>query len=258
MQVFATSTSRLLRSLQLETGQKAIGYKLCPIDPEVLYIFTPKFVTKWNWDSGKRLARWGTDLSVVAVDVPLVQAKEELASYSITQHDGKRQISVSALSDKKSAAITVLQTSKPINAIQVACGGRVILASEGSHLFLGTTTEIDFAKPESIRFNWREASLPVPVTCFHLRESSVASNKPGSKGSDAVDLVVGEKNGSILIYQDLLDTLFGRNAEKKSAPRKLHWHRSSVNTARWSKDGEFSLFFPEQRAILMHLQETTS
>lgn len=223
--------------MQSEPGQRVIGYRLCPINPEVLYIFTPKLVTKWDWDSGKRLARWETDLPVVAVDVPSVQGAEQRASYSILQNDDKREIAVSALGNEKSDSITVLQTSEPISAIQVACGGRVILASDGSHLFLGTTTEIDFGKPESIRFNWREASLPVAVTCFHLRESSA-----GSKGSEVVDLAVGEKNGSILIYQDLLNTLFGRNTEKKSAPRKLHWHRSSVNTVRWSKDGKLELF----------------
>ncbi|KAJ5180772.1 hypothetical protein N7492_003982 [Penicillium capsulatum] len=250
VQVFATSTSRLLRSLQLEAGQKVIGYKLCPINSEVLYIFTPNLVTKWDWDSGKRLARWGTDLPTVAVDVPFVQSESQLASYSIhIQGDGKRQISVSALGSKKSPSTAILHTSSAINAIQAAHEGRVILASDGSHLFLGTTTGLELGKPESIRFTWREAVLPVPVSCFHLRESP-------AKGSDAVDLAVGEQSGSVKLYHDLVNTLFGRNAEKKSAPRKLHWHRSTVSTVRWSKDGNYLLTGGQESVIVLWQLDT--
>ena len=239
VQVFATSTSRLLRTLQMESGQKVVGYKICPVNPEVLYIFTPKLVTKWNWDSGKRLARWETDATVTAVDVPVVENEQQLASYSIlTQKDGKKQISINPLADKKAPGIVALQTNEQINAVQVAYGGRVIFASGGNRIFLGTAAKFDIGNPESVSFKWREAALPVSATCFHLRESTATS----SKSADVIDLVVGEKGGSILIYHDLSNTLFGRSAEK-SPPRKLHWHRSSVNTVRWSKDGKLSFYF---------------
>lgn len=236
VQVFATATSRLLRALQMEAGQKVIGYQLCPIEPDILYIFTPGFVTKWDWDSGKRLARWGTDATTVAVDLSLVEKKDQLASYSIvSQKDGKMQILINSLGEKKLVGISVLVTSEPINSIKVACGGRVIVACDGSHLFLGTTSSVDLESPESIQYTWREATLPAPATCFHLRENSDESS--GSPGP-VVDLAVGETGGYILIYQDILSTLFGRSAEKKSTPRKLHWHRGAVSSVRWSRDGK--------------------
>lgn len=220
-----------------------IGYKICPVDQEILYIFTSNFVTKWHWDSGKRLAKWGTGSRAVAVDVPQVENQNQLAAYSIgIQKDGKRQILINALTDKKSTSIVALTTEEQINNIQVICGGRVIIACDGPHIFMGTTTTLDLENPESVQYNWREATLPSSATCFHLRQSLSAKSKgtesKSAKGSEAVDLVVGEATGSILVYQDVFNTLFGRNAEKKSSPQRLHWHRGSVNTLKWSRDGK--------------------
>lgn len=220
----------------METGQKVIGFRICPVDQEVLYIFTSGFVTKWHWDSGKRLARWGTNRPTVSIDLPLAQNEGDTAPYFsiVTQKDGKREISIDTLGDKKLPGITVLRTSEHISVVKVAYGGRVLFASDSSHLFMGTTTNIALENPESTRFTWREATLPVTATSFHLRESSSV------KGSDAVDMVVGESGGSILIYHDIVNALFGRNTDKKSSPRKLHWHRGPVSTVRWSKDGTFA------------------
>ncbi|CAI7581496.1 unnamed protein product [Penicillium pancosmium] len=255
VQVFATSTSRLLRTLQMETGQKVTGYKLSPVDPNVLYIFTPAFVTTWNWDTGKRLARWGTTNSTIAADVSGGEGTDRVASYFIGQQkDGKRQVLVSALGDKKLPDIVALETSEQINTIQVAYEGRVIVVSDGVHLFLGTTPNVDLETPESTQYTWREATLPVSATCIHLRE-----NHDGVKSAhapDVVDLAIGEGNGSILIYQDISSTLFGRSAEKKSPPRKLHWHRGAVSTVRWSKDGNYVISGGQESVLVLWQLDT--
>lgn len=235
VQVFATSTSRLLRTLRAETGQKVIGFKICPVDEDVLYIFTSSFVTKWHWNSGRRLALWETNGPTVSIDLPLAQTiGGSLPYFSIVaQKDGKRRVSITTLGDQKVPSITALETSEHINVIQGVHGGRILFASDGSHLFLGTTSNVDTESPESTRFTWREATLPVTATSFHLRETFSV------KGSVGVDLVVGESGGSILIYHDIVNTLFGRNTDNKTSPRKLHWHRGSVGAVRWSRDGTF-------------------
>lgn len=214
-----------------------IGFRICPDDEDVLYIFTSASVTKWHWNSGKRLAIWETNRPTVSIDLPLTQDTASSSSYfSIeTQKNGKRGILISTLDDKEISSLTVLQTSEHINVIKVAYGGRLLLASDGSSLFLATTSNINVEHPEPASFIWRQATLPVTATSFHLRENSFA------KGSDAVDLVVGESGGSILIYHDIVNTLFGRNTDNKISPRKLHWHRGPVSAVRWSKDGTFAL-----------------
>lgn len=237
VQVFSTSTSRLLRTLQMEAGQKVIGFRMCPVDSDILCIFTSGFVTRWNWQEGKRHARWGTLSSTISVDLPTTKSEEHSAIYFSVgiQKDGKREILVNALNEKKPVGNTVLRTNENLNTIKIAYEGRVIFASDGTHIFLGTTTKSELENPESAQYSWREATLPTTATSLDLRESS------STKGPEAVDLVVGESGGSILIYQDILNSLFGRNTDKKFSPRKLHWHRGPVSTVRWSMDGTFRL-----------------
>lgn len=227
----------------MQAGQRVIGYKICPVDPEILYIFSSSIVSKWHWDSGERLKFWRTDSPTIAIDLPSSESTSQLVSYSImTKQDGKRQVSINDLSDKKLAGVSALETHQPINTIRVAYGGRIIVASSGSLLFLGTTTSVNLESPGATQYTWAEATLPVHATCLDLRETSTAqhqsSESKSSKALGPVDLVLGESHGSILIFRDIVNTLFNRSTEKKSSPRKLHWHRSSVNTVRWSRDGK--------------------
>lgn len=244
VQIFGTSTSRLSRTLQMEAGQKIVSYRICPADQENVYIFTSSgSVTKWHWPSGKRLARWETGCTTFAVDVASIESASHptVLSFSVMAHkDGMRQVSIHVLGDTKLQGTVALQTNERINDVKVAHGGRVIVASDGRHLFMGTTITFELQNLESAQYTWRETILPVNATCSHLRESAPTARNT-SVSLEAVDIVLGESGGSILIYQDVLNTLFakekGRDTEKKSSPRRLHWHRGPVKAVQWSKDG---------------------
>jgi NET1-associated nuclear protein 1 (U3 small nucleolar RNA-associated protein 17) len=228
----------------MEAGQQIIGFSVCPEDQESLYIFTSSgSIGKWNWSSGKRITRWETTCTTVSMSLASVGKEGNTAAFSfsvIVQKDGKRQISINALGDKKIQGTTALETSQKINSIKVTHDGRVIIASDGKHLFMGTTTSADLENPETVQYAWREATLPVNATCFDIQV----------QGSDTIDLAVGESGGSILIYQNVLNTLFGKDiSDKRSSPRKLHWHRGSVNTVRWSKDGMSTCIHVLKKAI---------
>ncbi|KAI2792101.1 hypothetical protein POX_b02137 [Penicillium oxalicum] len=254
VQVFATATSRLLRTLQMEAGQKVVGYQLCPIESAVLYIFTSGFVTKWDWDSGKRLARWGTDATTVALDLCVPKSRTQPLSYSIvTSRDGKRQILINALGEKKLAGVCILMTTEAISSIKVASSGRVVVACDGAHIFLGHASEVDIESPESVQFSWREATLPASATCFHLRENSDESQ---ASSHPVVDLAVGQVGGYILAYQDILSTLFIQPGEKKSSPRKLHWHRGAVSSVRWSRDGNYLISGGQESVLVLWQLDT--
>lgn len=237
VQVFATSTSRLLRTLQMENGEKVIGFRISPTDQDILYVFTSSSVTRWHWNSGEQLARLGTNRPTISIDLPLVQPEGDFSLYVsiVIQKDGKRGISINKLGEQSLLENIVLATSAHVNFIKVAYGGRVLVASDDSHVFLGTTTKINTENLESTHFTWRDATLPVTATSLDVRESFPA------KGPGAIDLVVGETGGSILIYNDIVNTLLGYNVDKKPSPRRLHWHRGAVSTLRWSHDGKSTL-----------------
>ncbi|KAF7712086.1 Uncharacterized protein PECH_004637 [Penicillium ucsense] len=254
VQVFAAATSRLLRTLQMEAGQKVVGFQLCPTEPGVLYIFTSGFVTKWDWDSGKRLARWGTDATTVAIDLTVPENEAQPVSYSIVSpKDGKRQILVNALGEKKLPGVPILTTSESVSSIRVTCGGRVVVACDGAHIFLGLASNIDLETPESIQFSWREATLPASATCFHLRENSEESQL---STNPVVDLAVGQSGGSILVYQNILNTLFVLSPDKKPSPRKLHWHRGAVSSVRWSRDGNYLISGGQESVLVLWQLDT--
>ncbi|KAJ5312918.1 hypothetical protein PENANT_c018G01177 [Penicillium antarcticum] len=249
VQVFATATSRLSRTLQMEAGQKIVGFSICPEDQENLFVFTSSgSISKWNWSSGKRISRWETTSTTVSASLASIeqQGNKNINSFSITsQKDGKRQISISTLGDKKIQCTTVLETNQKLNCIRVTHDGRVIVASDGQRLFMGTTSSAELGNLDTVQYNWREATLPVNATCFDIRESV------------SIDLAVGESGGSILIYQNVLNTLFGKEtSDKKSSPRKLHWHRGSVNTVRWSKDGNYIISGGQESVMVLWQLDT--
>jgi NET1-associated nuclear protein 1 (U3 small nucleolar RNA-associated protein 17) len=233
VQVIATSTSRISRTLQLEAGQTIIGFSICPQDQENLYIFTSTgSISKWNWSTGKRIARWETSCNTVSTSLTSIGKEENRSSlcFSIlSPKGGKRQISVGPLGDKKIQGTIILETTQKLNLIKVARNGRVVLASDGKHMFMGTINGAELENLETVQYTWREVVLPTQATCFDIQ------------GSDSIDLAVGTANGSILVYQNVLETLFGKDSsDKRSSPRRLHWHREACNTLRWSKDGMYT------------------
>ncbi|CAG7960721.1 unnamed protein product [Penicillium salamii] len=232
VQVIATSTSRITRTIQLEAGQTIVGLSVCPQDHENLYVFTlAGSISKWNWTTGKRIARWETTSKTIATSLVSIGKEESKTTlcFSInSSKGGKRQISVSPLGDEKIQGTTILETSQRLSFIKVTGNGRVVLASDGSHVFLGTTKGTELQTLQNVQYNWREVVLPVQAASFDIQ------------GSDSIDLAVGATTGPILVYQNIVDTLFGKDSgDKKIAPRKLHWHRDACNTLRWSKDGNY-------------------
>ncbi|KAJ5782186.1 hypothetical protein N7457_003960 [Penicillium paradoxum] len=251
VQVFATSTSRLSRTLQMEAGQQIIGFSFCPVDHENLYILTSSgSISKWNWSSGKRIARWETTCTTISTCLASIGKEENTTalSFSITlQKNGKRQVLINTLGNKKIQATTALETNQKLNSIKVTRDGQVIVASDGKHLFMGTTTSAELENLETVQYAWRETTLPVNATCFDIK----------AHGSGSIDLAVGESGGSILIYQNVLNTFFGKgSSDKRSSPRKLHWHRGSVNTVRWSKDGNYIISGGQESVMVLWQLDT--
>ncbi|KAJ5558121.1 hypothetical protein N7535_008334 [Penicillium sp. DV-2018c] len=251
VQVFATSTSRLSRTLQLETDQHIIGFSICPEDHEILYIFTSSgSVSKWNWNSGKRIARWESTCTTTSTSLASSGKKGNksiLCFATTSQKDGKRQITINALGGKKIQGTIALETNQKLNNIKVTHDGQVVIASDGKHLFMGTATSTELENLETVQYTWREATLPVNATCFDIQVQG-----PGS-----VDLALGESGGSILIYQNVLNTLFGKDISvKRTSPRKLHWHRGSVNTVRWSKDGNYIISGGQESVMVLWQLDT--
>ncbi|PYH30756.1 WD repeat protein [Aspergillus neoniger CBS 115656] len=244
--VYSLATSRLLRTLPSTAGDSITGYKLSPANPNFLYVFTLSgSVTKWEWLSGEQCSSWEVGHKTISVDVCLSDSGNDLLLFILERKDGKRVIALNASPNDASQYMIILETHVQITNLKVACQGQFIVAYSDRHVFFGWTGLVQ--PSDSVRYIWKEVNLPVSVMCIDVRQYT-ASNRPGAQGSkdrdhaEKVDLVLGERNGSILIYYDILRFVKdegGRQHERNLTPRRLHWHRSSVNSVRWSKDGNY-------------------
>ncbi|KAL1848842.1 NET1-associated nuclear protein 1 [Paecilomyces lecythidis] len=255
--IFSTSTSRLFRTLQLEASAKIVGYQLSPTSDEHLYVFTSSgSVRKWDWTSGRQISSWETSCKTFSASICSIDVDEAVldALYSLRQRkDGRRELSITILkdgnADAEHAGFVALETSRSVKHITLSNQGRVVVISDGQHIFVGDGKAGASVSPESLHYTWRELSLPVTATCFDVRESLPAegSKSAGSRAkpaAPAVDLVLGESSGSILIYHDVVNSLSRRENSQETEGRslvfrKLHWHRGAVMAVRWSRDGNY-------------------
>lgn len=248
--------------METKKRQQVTSYKLSQCNPAHLYISTTSGnITKWDWGSGQRIRSWETSNHTFDFDIALREAGGSAKDTLLLLHEhgnGQRAISLSNPEPKTGSRRLdrnlILETTSRIEAIQLVDNGRVLVVRAGEKLLVGTTSRLgddDFA---AVNYIWREIELPVFATCFDIRERA-PSNLPTSSQpltrsqSSIVDVVVGESLGSLLIYNDILNTLDRiedtHEIEAKTGliSSRLHWHRNAVRTVRWSKDGNLPPFY---------------
>ncbi|PWY66856.1 WD40 repeat-like protein [Aspergillus heteromorphus CBS 117.55] len=244
--VYSLATSRLLRALQLHDGDRIVGFKLSPEDPKCLYIIASSgSVSKWDWLSGEQCSYWDACYRTVSVDVCLDDSEADSLFFLREHNDGKRQIVVRHLNDAELQDNTILETNVQINHLRVACKGQFVIAHGDQHVFFGRTSIGQSSRP--LQYTWREMNHSVSVVCVDVRPHTI-SHRPGvqspkdQRSLGKIDIGFGALDGSILVYHDILrffDDDDGRQGGKNVTPRRLHWHRSSVNSVRWSRDGNY-------------------
>ncbi|KAG2419847.1 hypothetical protein HFD88_004644 [Aspergillus terreus] len=93
-------------------------------------------------------------------------------------------------------------------------------------------THLEGKRPDSTVI--LETKLPV--------EHSGGRGQHTARPRETIDIVLGEPNGSMLIYYDVLSVFAAENGtegKKNLSPRRLHWHRDPVSAVRWSRDGNY-------------------
>lgn len=250
VQVYSVATSCLVRTLQPKDGHRVIGYRLS-VDQAHLYLFDSSgSISKWEWISGKQRSSWEGNRKVLSVDSFFDDSSDtsQLVSFSLRKgNDGKREISVHALGDEKTPTNVVLESHMRLNDLRIAQQGRVIVASGGSHVLIGAANAFRPSTMESVQYTWRDVPLPANVTCLDVWENESSgrsvSQSSGGRKPENIDLILGQADGCILIYHNILSfnasSKDGREGRKSFSPRKLHWHRGPVNAVRWSRDGMF-------------------
>ncbi|KAF3899240.1 WD repeat containing protein, variant [Trichophyton interdigitale] len=258
VQVYSISTSHAVRGLRSCDNTRISGCVLSPIDDEIAYVSTSGgAIAEWNWTTGetqRTMQLEGSYLLSIKVeqghqaDGNEEEDAKDVAVFALVMRNGKREISINSFAksgdqsqnDGPKHHSVILETSTQINDFRLAAGGSVVIAIAGSSLIIGHRAKGPEREPE---YTWREVQLPFTTTSFDIREPyRESSTKKGSK-KPVIDLAVGQNEGAIIMYSDVLNTLKGlenrRMAEPGASSLKLHWHRGPVKTVRWSKDGNY-------------------
>ncbi|KAK2754741.1 hypothetical protein FQN54_006874 [Arachnomyces sp. PD_36] len=253
VQVFSVSTSRLIRVLGTKRRQHVTSFKLSRSNPAHLYVSTHSGnITKWDWSSGDRIRSWETSNHIFDLALGSIEAGDSSMDVLLTLHDqgkGQRAISLSNPEPKSRPrhldGKVILETASHIGAIQSARNGKVLVVRAGEKMLVGVTSQLAVEDFASVDYVWREITLPTFATCFDIREHTPYNSSSTTAQSSVVDVIVGESQGSLLIYNDILNTLYqieqGREVDAKSGliSSRLHWHRNAVKTVRWSRDGNY-------------------
>jgi NET1-associated nuclear protein 1 (U3 small nucleolar RNA-associated protein 17) len=243
VRVYSTKTSLLVRSSPVSRTTSIVSSALSTVDPTKIYIaYTNDTLSLWDWTTNEKAAQTDTQKRIRRI-VPLtLQTEEEIVLVLRHGEDKSSSVVAYAVDHTKQEfklETTILHRPFSIANLESYAHGSVLIASSYSKLLIGYSQDVG-GEGAQIPYTWRELSIAGSVTAF---DAQVRSNKSNTgRKVPIVDLVVGLNSGIIMLYQDLLYKLIGKEKKSNSEdiiPRKLHWHRTAVNTVKWSRDRQY-------------------
>jgi NET1-associated nuclear protein 1 (U3 small nucleolar RNA-associated protein 17) len=257
LDVYAADTSLLVRSLPLGASSMALAYALSSTDPNLVYVAdTAGIISLWNWTDGSKLGRWGIGANVqhlVVVEQPTT-CRDLVFTH---EADGKHIVNVHALYTGDEASKTevkqILRTSRPITEMQVLLQGKLIVLSTPNSMIVGKRRKFKQTALQDFEYTWREFEMSKRITTFNaFVQISGDKDKALVDARDHLDLAVGDEEGVIYLFEDVISRFVAVEKSQKDAsdkkvgpesltPKRLHWHRTAVRSLKYSLDGEMSL-----------------
>ena len=254
--VFSTSSSLLLRRLQVSKSSIIRGLCLDPSNNDYLYVATLSGeISRWNWKEGQRTNMWQISSQIhalVAARQGPVAEKSGLIYTVDRKSGGPWLLSAHRLATDGENTLTEVKTllkfEDRLTCFMVLIGGKAIVATSGQQLIIGTSDSPVPEKLNELQYVWRIVDCPEWIVSLDVRcrGSERTSRKHVSKGGmlEAIDVAIGGLKGAIHLYEDLLQKLLRKEKAgnvanlENIASRSLHWHRNAVLAVKWSLDGE--------------------
>jgi NET1-associated nuclear protein 1 (U3 small nucleolar RNA-associated protein 17) len=254
--IYATSTSLLVRRLRVNKWDKVTAFALSPSKMNHIFLSTSTgSIEKWDWIEGIKLEYWHISTPIYHLATTTFRSNEisnDLV-YTVDCKGGSQwMLTVHRLLGGDEASKTDLGTlikyPEPLTSVKILDNGRIIILTSGSRLIVGTSDMPDLVSLKDIIYVWRDVKCPEWITTMDIRirpyDKLGRKTKGTTSGSyGALDVAIGTLRGQILIYDDLLKKLILQENTSKSDKRKgissqrLHWHRNAVLALKWSKDG---------------------
>ena len=243
IQVYAAKTSLLVRSFQVDTKSDITSCSLSTTNPTKLYITSSRgLLSLWDWTSGAKLSQHDTGKGLHQVVIlHSGERRETILVLQQIERKGESAIvyALDISTEKFVKLHTVLQRSDPMLNMKSYAQGSVLVACADDKLLVGESAtrpdgELDFT------YTWREVKVHGFVTSFDAQINP--GNSKSTRKVPILDVAIGLNNGAIIHYEDILFKLKGKEKKKSTEEilgSKLHWHRTTVNTVRWSRDRNY-------------------
>ncbi len=264
--VYSTANSLLVRSIKVQLNQKQqqppriITYCLSPTQIHILWVAcSDGSIFSVDWTTGAGADQfWGISstgcIYMTVASMSSAGRRRDVVFTTELRKDGGFRITANELAPPngpiKTIARTIFTTAERIQYLKSAKEGEVLVGASGNRILLGRLRSTEFDTIDKIRYDFRTFQSQDAIKSLDIRAYERISEKrmpkidQARKSSTAlvVNLVVGDVKGVVFVYEDLLAKVFhAQNPVSSStisiAPRKLHWHRQAVHTAKWSLDG---------------------
>jgi len=255
LEVYATDTSLRVKELLVGGSHSILSYSISPNQSNFVYVADSSgMVTLWDWAGGSKIGRWAIEACVshlVVVKQPSTDNDLVFAHESGNNHI----VNVHALRTGSEASKTelkcILKTSRPITDMQVLLQGKIVVLSTPSSIMIGKRKKVHKTAVQDFEYTWREFDTSKKISTFaafvRIPTGDVKKD-PLLEQRDHLDLAIGDEEGAILLFEDIITTFASieRSHKDKSdtkvgpeslRPKRLHWHRSAVGSLKWSLDG---------------------
>ncbi|KAJ9616478.1 NET1-associated nuclear protein 1 [Cladophialophora chaetospira] len=245
VQIYSTKTSLLVRSLNVGSKSDLTSCALSISDRNRLYVANSKgrlSISDWVTGGTKSTIAIGKGVRQV---LPLYSHGEtETVLFLQDEGYGDRSIvahHVNVSAGRSLNATTLLERPNLSPCIRSLAQGSVLVACANNKLILGHS-QISSDGQSELAYTWREVTVPGHITSFDAQINS--SKSKTSRQVPSLEVVVGLNDGVILHYEDILFKLIGKEKKNQKGSeeitaRKLHWHRTAVNTVKWSRDRNY-------------------
>ncbi|KAL9040061.1 MAG: hypothetical protein Q9180_002148 [Flavoplaca navasiana] len=282
--VYSTATSLLLRELRPSHHHRVSDMAMSASDTSLVYISTEAgSVQLWNFMTGSLIDHWITKSSIYALQtiepadsknlsniVYTIERQSQQGSWRIGAHRltvYKEAKSHAESKKRQRDAVHVRQSREPITSFRVLDQGRIIIATSGSILTLGYTQTPSEKPLKGVSYTWRDIECPEWISCIDVRiVPPDQGTKRRTSGPDLevarIDIVVGGLKGTVHVYDDLLRQLTRLEKPSKRVPnmdlssRKQHWHRNTVFSVKWSRDGNYLISGGLETTLVLWQLET--
>ena len=240
VQIYSARTSLLIRSLATRDSDKVTSCAVSLANNDQVYVSSTSrgTVALWDWTTGHRVARWtlGAGLQRILGVMSDEKGNKERLLLLRREKNGYESVEVCKLEitpkpKHETALLLAKQQIAPFACI--GPNGRSIILCSETNLLLGNRS--DGSTEDQSPYKWRELPFNGTITSLDARFLP-------RKNQSVVNVALGFTNGVIQICENIFQqaTIREKGIEQSDiSSRRLHWHRGSVNTVKWSRDGNY-------------------